>query len=679
MVTNLIMDKYKMPYDEARAAYEDVLVPYQQKRDETAKRASFIGNKYNLDTLFTSKRESPGSESARSLTDMITPTEGGVVSENPYFKQGVGMEGFLSTTNAGRAVSDPNAPNRYRIAGDADLGRVDTPYNANTFNQQFKDIKAAFEEDPKLMAEIVGMSLAQDYVKTALPIAANAVPGGAALANTEMGKDLNKSIMQFTLANAPVSDAAKETVRGDWLADPTLTSYIDPALTGLSLATGGVTGAFPVTSKLLKAGKAVATSEKTARAAGNVRDASGALAGTVLSAGGMGGMYNIGKAQRAADAARNTKKGGEADDWVKTIMEDLDQPPADMSIPVSHGVTPKSLSENPQEELAKVFSHASAKWDDLKSQDKEIKMLEEEIKSLGKTDVTPEKKLQLKDLKAEYENAKSQFFAEHTFDNVSGVTEDMLKQLAGGTVGDAATLLDDVDLTKPITFRISNIRQTENVSSQVGRKRFVEFKDALVKAGLYTSDEVDDIISQQRSALRGSITDLLAGPTGQSEDLTINIISASKKDPNKKIYKSFKPDPDHLIPQSASSIVGIELLDTKPDAAKVLFNFINSKDNFQPLVWDQNRYNKKGLWPHDWLKEQQRAFPDDPNFDIGKKGDTPGFYQQKIDSAFSMLRAQLKETGMSNKEIENVFSRIKEVSGTSRSSSKIPSSQEVLF
>ena len=259
MVTNLIMDKYKMPYDEARAAYEDVLVPYQQKRDETTKRASFIGNKYNLDTLFTSKRESPGSESARSLTNMITPTEGGVVSENPYFKQGVGMEGFLSTTNAGRAVSDPNAPNRYRIAGDADLGRVDTPYNANTFNQQFKDIKAAFEEDPKLMAEIVGMSLAQDYVKTALPIAANAVPGGAALANTEMGKNLNRGIMQFTLANAPVSGAARETVRGDWLADPTLTSYIDPALTGLSLATGGVTGAFPVTSKLLKASKAVVT------------------------------------------------------------------------------------------------------------------------------------------------------------------------------------------------------------------------------------------------------------------------------------------------------------------------------------------------------------------------------------------------------------------------------------
>ncbi len=302
MVTNLIMDKYKMPYDEARAAYEDVLVPYQQKRDETAKRASFIGNKYNLDTLFTSKRESPGSESARSLTNMITPTEGGVVSENPYFKQGVGMEGFLSTTNAGRAVSDPNAPNRYRIAGDADLGRVDTPYNANTFNQQFKDIKAAFEEDPKLMAEIVGMSLAQDYVKTALPIAAGAF--GGAVMSTNTGKAVNKSIMQFALDKAPVSDEAKYVVEKDWLAPATATSFIDPALTGLGLATGGVTGAFPVTSKLVKAGKAVAKSEKTAKAAGNVRDAGGVLAGTVLSAGGMGGMYNIGRAQRAADAAK---------------------------------------------------------------------------------------------------------------------------------------------------------------------------------------------------------------------------------------------------------------------------------------------------------------------------------------------------------------------------------------
>ena len=309
MVTNLIMDKYKMPYDEAKSAYETILVPYQREQEKTAKRASFIGDKYNLDTLFTSKRDSPGLESARSLTNMLNPTEG-KLEENPYFKQGVSMEGFLSTTNAGRGMSDPNAKNRYRYAGDAAAGRADTPYNSPTFQQQFKDIKAAFEEDPRLMAEVVGMSLAQDFVKTALPIAANAVPGGAALANTEMGKDLNRGIMQFALDNAPVSDAAKYTVKGDWLADPTLTSYIDPALLALSVGTGGVSGAFPITSKLLKAGKAVAKSEKTAKVAGNVRDAGGVLAGTVLSAGGMGGMSNIGKAQKAADLAKSKYEEG---------------------------------------------------------------------------------------------------------------------------------------------------------------------------------------------------------------------------------------------------------------------------------------------------------------------------------------------------------------------------------
>jgi hypothetical protein len=276
MVTNLIMDKYKMPYDEAKSAYETILVPYQREQEKTAKRASFIGDKYNLDTLFTSKRDSPGLESARSLTNMLNPTKG-KLEENPYFKQGVSMEGFLSTTNAGRAMSDPNANNRYRYAGDAAAGRADTPYNAPTFQQQFKDIKAAFEEDPRLMAEVVGMSLAQDFVKTALPIAASAVPGGAALANTEMGKGLNRGIMQFALDNAPVSDAAKYTVKGDWLADPTATSYIDPALLALSVGTGGVSGAFPITSKLVKAGKAVATSEKAATAG---RVAKGAAIGT---------------------------------------------------------------------------------------------------------------------------------------------------------------------------------------------------------------------------------------------------------------------------------------------------------------------------------------------------------------------------------------------------------------
>jgi hypothetical protein len=401
MVTNLIMDKYKMPYDEARAAYENVLIPYQKEQEKTAERAAFIGDKYNMNTLFTSKRESPGYQSARALDNMLTPTEG-KVTENPYFKQGVGMEGFLSTTNAGRAVSDPNAQNRYRIAGDAAAGRADTPYNANTFKQQFKDIKAAFEENPKLMAEIVAMSLAQDYVKTALPIMAGTVGMSGAVMGTDTGKALNKGIMQFALDNAPVSEEAKYAVEKDWLAPATATSFIDPALTGLGLATGGVTGAFPVTSKLIKASKAIATSEKAATAG---RMTKGAVVGArqeLLQPTGLGmsGGNIFESAWQGALDARNVDTG--SDDWVKTIMRDLDQAPEEAYMPVSHGVTPASLAENPPDELAKVFSHASAKWDDLKSQS-------EEITALEKTAVTPEEKLYVNDLKKPIKVLKPSF------------------------------------------------------------------------------------------------------------------------------------------------------------------------------------------------------------------------------------------------------------------------------
>jgi len=543
-ITNLIMDEYKMPYKDAKEAYNTLVVPYRKQQEKTAERAAFIGDKYNLNTLFTSKPNDAGYQSASALTNMLTPTEG-KLEENPYFKQGVSMEGFLSTTNAGRAVSDPNANNRYRYAGDAAAGRADTPYNAPTFQQQFKDIKAAFEEDPRLMAEVVGMSLAQDFVKTALPIAASAVPGGAALANTEMGKNLNRGIMQFALDNAPVSDAAKYTVKSDWLADPTSTSYIDPALLALSVGTGGVSGAFPITSKLVKAGKAVATSEKAAKAAGNVRDAGGVLAGTVLSSGGMGPLFNVGKAQRAADAA----KAKYADEIPTLTKEELDT----LKVQFEDALTVGNIDE--AERVSALIQSAGSKTG--KTEPKTLSQKIDDAVKIKVNDPSVQAKIR--------------------------VTEEELRIIAlrNPSALEEAKKARKGELTEVWVEPRENAPLLQQLRRQKGRLQYQSFKEDLINRKIYTEEEIKELEKAQVEAYKNEYGNIFGL---EDTDRATHYYYYTKNDEGKKI--PLDEEPDHINAQARLANFGKQLLrdeNVSDYVVKNIFEYINDPINFSGL------------------------------------------------------------------------------------------------